>query len=135
MAAAVKLNGFPCKANITADDFFFAGLKNAGNTNNAAGSVVTAANVMSFPGVNTLGVSMARIDYAPGGQHPPHTHPNEELVIIREGQVETLSGGVWKKVGPGGVIFNASNSPHALRNIGTTNAVYHVINWKGAKAG
>ena len=64
--------------------------------------------------------------------HPPHTHPNEELVIIREGQVETLSGGVWKKVGPGGVIFNASNSPHALRNIGTTNAVYHVINWKSA---
>jgi hypothetical protein len=35
-------------------------------------------------------------------------------VIIREGQVETLSGGEWKKVGPGGVIFNASNSPHAL---------------------
>jgi quercetin dioxygenase-like cupin family protein len=51
-------------------------------------------------------------------------------VIIREGQVETLSGGEWKKVGPGGVIFNASNSLHALKNVGTTNAVYHVINWK-----
>lgn len=62
--------------------------------------------------------------------HPPHTHANEELVIIREGQVETLSGDAWKTVGPGGVIFNASNSPHALKNVGTTNAVYHVINWK-----
>jgi quercetin dioxygenase-like cupin family protein len=89
MAAAVKLNGFPCKANITADDFFFAGLKNAGNTNNVAGSVVTAANVMSFPGVNTLGVSMARIDYAPGGQNPPHTHPRAtEIIFVIEGTLE-----------------------------------------------
>ena len=62
--------------------------------------------------------------------HPPHTHPNEELVIIREGTVEVLNGGTWKRLGPGSVIFNASNSPHALRNVGTTPATYHVINWK-----
>jgi XRE family transcriptional regulator, regulator of sulfur utilization len=61
--------------------------------------------------------------------HAPHTHPNEELVIIREGIVETLSGGTWRRLGPGSVIFNASNSPHALRNVGTTPATYHVINW------
>ena len=65
--------------------------------------------------------------------HPPHQHPNEELVIIKEGQVETLSGGRWETLGPGGVIFNASNSPHALKNVGTTNAVYHVINVKTDK--
>lgn len=62
--------------------------------------------------------------------HPPHTHPNEELVIVREGTVEVLNGGVWKRLGPGSIIFNASNSPHALRNVGTTPATYHVINWK-----
>lgn len=62
--------------------------------------------------------------------HPPHQHPNEELVIVREGMVEVLSGGAWKRLGPGSVIFNASNSPHALRNVGTTPATYHVINWK-----
>ncbi|UYY58174.1 cupin domain-containing protein [Sphingomonas sp. S2-65] len=62
--------------------------------------------------------------------HPPHTHPNEELVIVREGTVEVLSGGAWKRIGPGSVIFNASNSPHALRNVGGTPATYHVINWK-----
>lgn len=62
--------------------------------------------------------------------HPPHQHPNEELVIVREGVVEVLSGGVWKRLGPGSVVFNASNSPHALRNVGDTPATYHVINWK-----
>jgi len=62
--------------------------------------------------------------------HAPHKHPNEELIIIREGNVEVLSNGEWKKTGPGSVVFNASNEMHALKNIGTTPAVYHVINWK-----
>ena|SRR5436190_11195603 len=62
--------------------------------------------------------------------HAPHKHPNEELIIIREGNVEVLSNGEWKKAGPGSVVFNASNQLHALKNVGTTPAVYHVINCK-----
>jgi len=62
--------------------------------------------------------------------HPPHKHPNEELVIIREGTVECLVNGEWKRLGPGSVIFNASNQLHALRNVGTVPATYHVINWQ-----
>ncbi|MCW3846770.1 cupin domain-containing protein [Sphingomonas sp. LB-2] len=62
--------------------------------------------------------------------HPPHHHPNEEIVIVRTGTVEALSGGVWKRLGPGSIIFNASNSEHALRNVGATPATYDVINWK-----
>jgi len=64
--------------------------------------------------------------------HPPHQHPNEELIIVMQGTVETLSNGEWKRVGPGSVIFNASNQLHGLRNVGTGEAVYHVINWKSA---
>jgi uncharacterized cupin superfamily protein len=59
--------------------------------------------------------------------HPPHKHGNEELVIIKEGTVETLVDGVWKRVDVGGVIFNASNVVHAIRNVGTGPATYHVI--------
>lgn len=66
--------------------------------------------------------------------HPPHTHVNEELVIIREGTVEVFNGGKWVRLGPGSVIFNASNDPHALRNVGTTPTTYHVINWSPDKA-
>jgi uncharacterized cupin superfamily protein len=65
--------------------------------------------------------------------HPPHRHVNEELIIIREGDCETLSNGNWVKAGPGSVVFNASNSLHGFRNIGTTPATYHVINWSPNK--
>jgi quercetin dioxygenase-like cupin family protein len=65
--------------------------------------------------------------------HPPHRHVNEELIILREGQCETLSNGKWIKVGPGSVVFNASNSLHGFRNVGTIPAVYHVINWSPNK--
>ncbi|HZE70482.1 MAG TPA: cupin domain-containing protein [Pyrinomonadaceae bacterium] len=67
----------------------------------------------------------------PGTQsHPPHKHPNEELVIVRDGTVEVLVNGEWKRIGPGSVVFNASNQMHALRNVGTGPATYHVINWQ-----
>ena len=62
--------------------------------------------------------------------HAPHKHPNEELVIVKEGQVEVLVNGEWKAAGPGSVIFNASNELHAIRNVGEGAATYHVINWK-----
>ena len=65
--------------------------------------------------------------------HPPHRHVNEELIILREGECETLSNGRWVKVGPGSVVFNASNSLHGFRNIGTLPATYHVINWSPNK--
>lgn len=61
--------------------------------------------------------------------HPPHKHPNEELVIVKEGTVEALVNGEMKRVGPGSVIFNASNQLHAVRNVGDGPATYHVINW------
>ena len=64
--------------------------------------------------------------------HQPHRHPNEEMIIIREGTVETLSNGEWKRIGPGSVIFNGSNQLHGLKNVGSGPAVYHVINWKSS---
>ena len=64
--------------------------------------------------------------------HPPHKHPNEELIIVRQGTVETLSNGEWIRVGPGSVIFNGSNQPHGFRNVGTEPAIYHVVNVKTA---
>lgn len=61
--------------------------------------------------------------------HPPHKHPEEEVIIIKEGTLEALVNGEKKKVGPGSVIFQASNQMHAISNVGTTPATYHVFSW------
>jgi quercetin dioxygenase-like cupin family protein len=62
--------------------------------------------------------------------HPPHRHPNEELLIVKQGTVEALVSGEWKRVGPGSVIFLASNQLHGVRNVGSDEAIYHVVGWK-----
>jgi len=85
----VKVNGFACKSTFNATDFFFDGIAKPGLTNNTMGSKVTLANVDKIPGLNTLGVSMARIDYAPGGLNPPHTHPRAtEMVFVLDGELD-----------------------------------------------
>lgn len=67
----------------------------------------------------------------PGQQsHPPHQHVAEELLIIKEGTLESLVNGQYQKVGPGSIVFQASNQPHTIKNIGTGPATYHVIQWQ-----
>ncbi|CDP10146.1 unnamed protein product [Coffea canephora] len=88
--STVKVNGFACKnpMKVTADDFYFGGLHIAGNTTNAVGSRVTQVFAAQVPGLNTLGISLARLDYAPGGINPPHTHPRAtELLTVIEGSL------------------------------------------------
>lgn len=86
----VRVNGFPCKDadDVKAEDFFLAANldKPMDTTKSKVGSNVTLINVMKLAGLNTLGISMARIDYAPKGQNPPHTHPRAtEILTVLEG--------------------------------------------------
>jgi quercetin dioxygenase-like cupin family protein len=62
--------------------------------------------------------------------HPPHQHAAEELLIIKEGTLEALVNGQYLKVGPGSIVFQASNQPHTIKNVGTGPATYHVIQWQ-----
>jgi quercetin dioxygenase-like cupin family protein len=59
--------------------------------------------------------------------HPPHQHLEEELIIVKEGVLEAMQKGRTTKLGPGSVIFEASNDLHGLRNVGATPASYYVI--------
>lgn len=61
--------------------------------------------------------------------HPPHKHQEEEVIIIKEGTLEALVNGTMKRVGPGSVVFQASNQMHSIRNVGTVPATYHVFSW------
>lgn len=65
--------------------------------------------------------------------HAPHHHPNEEMLIVRQGEIEVLVDDEWKRVGPGSVVFQASNHWHGVRNTGNVPAVYHVINFRTDK--
>ncbi|GMP71645.1 hypothetical protein CsSME_00029975 [Camellia sinensis var. sinensis] len=111
----VLVNGIACKNPIMvqANDFFFSGLHMAGNTSNAVGSKVTPVSAAQIPGLNTLGVSMVRIDYAPMGINPPHTHPRAtEILTVLEGSLEK-----------GDVFVFPINLIHFQRNVGNGNAV------------
>jgi len=120
----LKVNGFPCKANATADDFFSSVLAKPGNTTNAVGSVVTGANVEKVPGLNTLGVSLSRIDYAPGGLNPPHTHPRAtELVFVLYGTLDvgfvtTANKLVARTISQGDVFAFPRGLVHFQKNAG-----------------
>ena len=62
--------------------------------------------------------------------HDPHTHPNEELLVLKEGAVEAYVNGEWVPVQAGGIMFFASNVPHTVRNASDSPATYYVFNWR-----
>ncbi|CAN1161235.1 Putative germin-like protein 2-2 [Linum perenne] len=92
---------------------------------------VTPVTVTQIPGLNTLGVSMVRIDFSPWGINPPHTHPRAtEILTVIEGSLEVgfvtsnpenrLISKVLKK---GDVFVFPIGLIHFQRNVGHGNAV------------
>ncbi|KAK4413044.1 putative germin-like protein 2-1 [Sesamum alatum] len=130
---SARVNGQPCKspALVQASDFSFSGLHLPGNTSNPNGSRVTAVSVAQLPGLNTLGISMVRIDYAPWGINPPHTHPRAtEILTVLEGslQVGFVTSNpdnslITKTLQKGDVFVFPVGLVHFQRNVGTGNAV------------
>lgn len=59
--------------------------------------------------------------------HPAHQHPEEELLVIKEGTLEVVQGTVTNQVAAGGMVFCASNQLHGWRNSSTKPVTYYVI--------
>uniref|UniRef100_A0A803MSH0 Germin-like protein n=1 Tax=Chenopodium quinoa TaxID=63459 RepID=A0A803MSH0_CHEQI len=57
------------------DDPYSAGFDRTSVIDNPQGAEATLVNVNRFPGLNTLGVAIARIDFGPFGLNTPHLHP------------------------------------------------------------
>ncbi|CAL4954903.1 unnamed protein product [Urochloa decumbens] len=90
LQAATSVDGFACKpaTAVTDADFFSRAIAAAASTSNPFGVNSTRATASTFPGLNTLGVSVTRVDMAPGGLNPPHSHPRaSELVMVLKGEV------------------------------------------------
>jgi quercetin dioxygenase-like cupin family protein len=67
--------------------------------------------------------------------HPPHQHPDEEMILIREGTLEITINDKVQRAGPGSVVFVAPNDLHGWRNVGSTRANYFVLRWTTARTG
>ncbi|CAB4276589.1 unnamed protein product [Prunus armeniaca] len=129
----VLVNGVVCKDSklVDANDFFFSGLHLAGNTLNAVGSSVTPVNVAQIAGLNTLGISIVRIDYAPWGINPPHTHPRaSEILTVLEGSLKVgfvtsnpENRHITKVLQKGDVFVFPVGLVHYQQNVGYGNAV------------
>jgi quercetin dioxygenase-like cupin family protein len=60
---------------------------------------------------------------------PLHRHPQEELVIVREGTLEVNIDGKTSLAGPGSLVFFAVNENENMTNVGKTPATYTVLQW------
>ncbi|XVF42400.1 hypothetical protein PTKIN_Ptkin01aG0359300 [Pterospermum kingtungense] len=88
-----------------------------------------AINDTKTGGLNTLGISLARIDFAPYGLNPPQTHPRRtEILTVLEGTlyvgfVTSDNHLITKVLYPGDVFVFPIGLIHFQFNVGNTNAV------------
>jgi quercetin dioxygenase-like cupin family protein len=86
----VFINGFTCKnpADVGATDFKNSNLNHVGDTDNFYRSSVSIVTAADFPGLNTLGLSIARTDIDVDGLVTPHSHPRaSEMLYVSKGAV------------------------------------------------
>ena len=65
--------------------------------------------------------------------HPPHQHREEEMIIVKEGELEAQLASEMVRVGPGSMLFLASNELHGWTNVGSVPATYYVIRIRTAE--
>jgi quercetin dioxygenase-like cupin family protein len=71
----------------------------------------------------------------PGAQpHPPHRHPEEEIMIVGEGTGEFSIDGIATPVKTGDMVFAESNVLHGVLNTGQTRMVFYFIKTMGRSA-
>jgi (S)-ureidoglycine aminohydrolase len=61
--------------------------------------------------------------------HDPHTHTNEEIILMLDGNAEMQIGTDHQKANGGDVVLLNSMVLHNLTNVGTTPCLYFAIQW------
>jgi mannose-6-phosphate isomerase-like protein (cupin superfamily) len=75
-----------------------------------------------------------RFTLSPGKTpHAPHTHPEEEVMIVESGHGEIFCDGKTTKVGPGSVMYTTPNASHGIVNTGGEPIVFYYIKWESRK--
>ncbi len=63
--------------------------------------------------------------------HPPHTHPEEEVLVITEGHGEISLEGKVSQVGPGTTVYVGSNRLHGIVNTSSSPLTFYYVKWLG----
>jgi (S)-ureidoglycine aminohydrolase len=61
--------------------------------------------------------------------HAPHTHKNEEIILMMDGDAEMLVNGKAVRCDTGDAVYVDSMVPHNLTNIGKSPSTYFAIQW------
>jgi len=82
----------------------------------------------STPGLKSLVAGSLLLK--PGQQpHPPHTHPDEEIMVITEGSGQISLNGKTSNVVPGSVMYVTPNYLHGVLNTGQTPLMFYYVKW------
>lgn len=131
--SSVFTNGLPCldPAKVTAQHFVTSVLRTPGNTSGTpTAATFIGVNPQNLPGLNTLGITLARIDIAPGGITGPHIHPRgTEISYVLKGKilagfVEPRANKLFSQTLEAGDVFVVPKGAlHYAANVGDTDAV------------
>lgn len=62
--------------------------------------------------------------------HPPHQHPEEEIMIVTEGQGTIVVGGKTYQVENGAIMFSEANKLHGVKNTGSQPFRFYYMKWR-----
>jgi len=62
--------------------------------------------------------------------HPPHEHPEEEIMVVTEGTGEISVEGKVTRVAPGSIMFCAAGKLHGIVNTGSGPLLFYYWKWR-----
>nr|CAD1833752.1 unnamed protein product [Ananas comosus var. bracteatus] len=123
LTSTVKVNGFVCKADVTADDFFFKGWRRRGHQQHLRLSG-NGRQCREDPGPQHTGCVHVARRHRPGGPQPsPHSPRATEIVFVLEGTLDvgfitTANKFVAKTISAGDVFVFPRGLVHFQKNNG-----------------
>jgi (S)-ureidoglycine aminohydrolase len=61
--------------------------------------------------------------------HAAHSHPDEEIILVRFGTVDQTINGTHYRLGPGSLTFSTNDDLHGISNAGQGQCEYYAIRW------
>ncbi|KAK1384835.1 Cupin type-1 domain-containing protein [Heracleum sosnowskyi] len=130
-SSAPRVNGYACldPKLVKAEHFSVSGLHLDCSTSNSLGTCVHRITVAELPGLNTLGLSNVRVNYAQNGVVPPHIHPRAtEILTVLKGRLRVgfVTGNpenrlITKVLGEGDVFVFPQGLAHFQQNVANGN--------------